>query len=55
MRWIAGRGHNISRKSVKLVVYRFYCMALYHFPTLRHVIIQCLNAGVQSMLNPKAH
>ena len=31
--------HNVSRKSVKqLVVYRFYCMALFHSQTQRHMI-----------------
>ena len=27
--------HNVSKN----LVYRFYCMALYHFQTQRHVII----------------
>ena len=31
--------HNISRKLIKpLVVYRFYCMALFHSQTRRHMI-----------------
>ena len=31
--------HKVSRKSVtKLVVYRFYCMVLFHSLTRRHVI-----------------
>ena len=31
--------HNVSRKSTKpLVVYRFYCMALFHSKTRRHMI-----------------
>ena len=32
--------HNVSRKSIPLVVYRFYCIALYHSQTRRHVIIK---------------
>ena len=31
--------HNVSRKSIKpLVVYRFYCMALFHSQMRRHMI-----------------
>ena len=31
--------HNVSRKSIKpLVVYRFYCMVLFHSQTRRHMI-----------------
>ena len=31
--------HNVSHKSIiPLVVYQFYCMALYHSKTRRHVI-----------------
>ena len=30
--------HNVSRKSINLMVYRFYCMALFHSQTRRHMI-----------------
>ena len=45
--------HNVSRKSCKqLVVYRFYCMALFHSQTRRHMInhLYCWLA-VSSQLN----
>ena len=32
--------HNVSQKSVNLVVYRFYCMTLFHSHTRRHVILE---------------
>ena len=34
--------HNVSRKSINLV-YRFYCMALFHSETRRHMINYCIS------------
>ena len=38
--------HNVSRKSKPLMVYRFYCMALFHSQMRRHVSVPKDNGKV---------
>ena len=41
--------NNVSRKSINQVVYRFYCMALFHSQTRRHMIIRENNTNSTSI------